>query len=258
MLAVILSSCSGYQRLLKSNDNQAKYERARELHAKGNYMRAATLLESALPYFRGTQKAGPILFLLADCYFQNKNYQTAINYFMAYNANFPRGEHAMEARFLIGYSFYQMSPDPRLDQSATHSAIEAFQTFLELFPHSERVSEASRLQLEMFEKLAYKELLNARLYFRLGNFQGNNYRSAVIVAQNALNDFPFTQYREEFRILILRSKYQQAVKSIAARRDERFREAIDEYFVYASEFPTGRFIREAERMLEDSRRNITN
>jgi len=219
-------------------------------------MRAATLLESAMPYFRGTLKAEPILFLLADCYFRNRNYQIAINYFTAYNANFPRGEHAMEARFMVGYSYYRMSPNPRLDQAATRNAIEAFQTFLELFPHSERVSEASRLQLEMFEKLAYKELLNARLYFRLGNFQGNNYRSAVIVAQNALTDFPFTQYREEFRILILRSKYQQAVKSIAARKEERFREAIDEYFVYASEFPTGKYIIEAERMLENSRKNI--
>ena len=255
---MMLSSCSAYQKLLKSNDHQAKYERAKELHAKGDYLRAATLLESAAPHFKGTPQAGPILFLIADSHFRNKNYQSAINYFTAYNNNFPRGEHAIESRFMVGYSYYLMSPDPKLDQSATHSAINAFQIFLELFPYSERVSEASKLQLEMYEKLAFKELLNARLYFKLGNYQGNNYLSAIIVSQNALNDFPFTQYREEFQILIMRAKYMQAIKSIEKRKDERYRDAIDEYFVYSSEFPTGKYIKEAEKMLEDSRKNIKN
>ncbi|MDR1761240.1 MAG: outer membrane protein assembly factor BamD [Bacteroidales bacterium] len=255
-LAIILSSCSPYQKLLKSADNKAKYDKAKEYYEKKDYMRAATLLESAAPHYKGTQEAGPILFLLANCYYGNKSYQTAINYYSAYNSNYPKGEHAMESRYMIGHSYYLMSPDTKLDQSATYSSVEAFQTFLELYPYSERISEASKYQLEMYEKLSHKELLNAQLYYKLGNYQGNNYQSAIIVSQNVLKNYPFTKYREEFLILILRSKYMQAVKSIEKRKNERYREAIDEYFVYSGEFPQGKYIKEAEKIHEDSEKYI--
>ncbi len=51
---------------------------------------------------------------------------------------------------------------------------------------------------ELQEKLAYKELLAVRLYFNLGTYMGNNYLSCVITAQNALKNYPYSKYREEF------------------------------------------------------------
>ena len=257
-IIVSLSSCSSFHKLLKSSDNELKYAKAKEFHAKGDFMRAARLLEDIAPFFKGTPEAGNIVFLLADSYFQNRDYLTAINYFKSYNNTFPRGEHIMESRFMLGYAYYLLSPDPRLDQNETYGAINAFNTYIELFPHSERAPEASRLAHEMFEKLAYKELLNARLYFRLGNYMGNNYLSAIIVSQNALKKHTETQYREEFMFLILRSKYMQAVRSIASKRADRFRETVDEFYVYSSEFPNGRFIRDAERMFAEAKRHVAN
>ncbi len=255
LTVVTLSSCS-YQKLVKSTDNQLKYQKAKEYYEKKDYMRAATLLEGVAPYYKGTQEAGTVLHLLASCYYNNKNYETAINYYSAYNSNYPRGEYAIECRYMVGQCYYMLSPDVKLDQSATYSGIDAFETFLEMYPYSERVSEASKLQLELKEKLAYKNLLNAHLYYKLGNFQGNNYQSAIIVSQNVLKEYPFTKYREEFSITILRSKYMQAVKSVHEKKEERYRDAIDEYFVYAGEFPQGKYIKEAQKIFEDSEKTI--
>ncbi len=43
---------------------------------------------------------------------------------------------------------------------------------------------------------------------------GNNYQSAIITAQNALKEYPYTRYKETLSMLILKSKYQEAVQSI--------------------------------------------
>lgn len=98
------------------------------------------------------------------------------------------------------------------------------------------------------DKLAYKELLSARLYYNLGMYMGNNYRSAIITADNALKDYPYNKHREEFYILLLRAAYKEAINSVDSKLQSRYREVIDRYFVYVNEFPEGRYKKEAERI----------
>ena len=56
---------------------------------------------------------------------------------------------------------------------------------------------------EMYDKLAQKELYNARLYYNLGSYLGNNYLSCEVTAKNALKNYPSNKYQEEFNWLIL-------------------------------------------------------
>ena len=255
---LLFSSCSQYQKLLKSDDYELKYKKAQEFHAKGDFMRAITLLEAVQPQYRGTTEAANIVFLLADSHFNNRDYETAISYYTSYIKNFPYGENAIECRYMIGYGYYKLSPDPKLDQNDTHKGIAAFETFLDMHSYSERASEAVRLKNELEEKLAFKELLNARLYFRLGNFQGNNYQSAIIVSRNLLNRYPETKYREDFAFLILRSKFTEAQRSVASKRADRFRSTLEEGEMFLNEFPNGRHRRDAEKILADTRRQLEN
>jgi outer membrane protein assembly factor BamD len=85
---------------------------------------------------------------------------------------------------------------------------------------------------------------------------GNNYLSAVITAQNALKKFPSTSYREDLIMLILNSKYEEAIQSIEEKKIERYRNAIDEYYNYINEFPTGKYRKEADRIFNDSKKNV--
>ena len=43
--ALLLGSCSGYQKLLKSTDVNKKYEAAIQYYEKGDFFKAGTLLE---------------------------------------------------------------------------------------------------------------------------------------------------------------------------------------------------------------------
>ncbi|MDD3196275.1 MAG: outer membrane protein assembly factor BamD, partial [Paludibacter sp.] len=144
----------------------------------------------------------------------------------------------------------------RLDQQATRDALTSFQEFLDLHPDNERVPEVNKLMEELTDKLAYKELLNARLYYNLGNYLGNNYLSAVVTAQNALKEFPTNKYRDELLFIVLQSKYEQAVQSVQDKRMERFRDTVDEYYNYINDHPEGKFRKQADKIFADSQKVV--
>ena len=157
---------------------------------------------------------------------------------------------------MIGYCYYLDSPDARLDQTPTYSAIAALQEFVDVYPESDRVPEANKLLEELTNKLAYKAYLNAKLYYNLGNYLGNNYESAVISAQNAIKKYPTTSYHEELIMLILDSKYEQAVQSVEEKKIERYRNTIDEYYNYINEYPAGKFRKQADRIFNESKKIV--
>ena len=108
----------------------------------------------------------------------------------------------------------------------------------------------------MTNKLAYKAYMNAKLYYNLGNYMGNNYESAVITAQNALKKFPTTSYREEFALLILESKYEQAVQSVIEKKIDRYRNTIEEYYNFINEFPDGKHRKQADKIFNESKKIV--
>lgn len=256
LLALTLFSCSDYQKLLKSDDAELKYTKAVDYFNKGDFMRASTLFDAVATYYKGTERSETVLNYLAKSYMGQKDYLSASEYYKTYVKTYPKGKYVVEAKYMIGYCHYLDSPDARLDQAETLNAIVALQEFVEVYPESERVPEANKLLDEMHDKLAFKAYLNAKLYFNLGNYLGNNYESAVIAAQNALKKYPSTKYREELSMLILEAKYQQAVQSVEEKKIERYRSTIDEYYNYINEFPTGKSRKQADRIFNESKKIV--
>lgn len=160
------------------------------------------------------------------------------------------------ARFHAGKGLCLDTPEARLDQSGTYKAIQELQMFLEYFPNSTKKSEAQNMIFELQDKLVQKELLSARLYYNLGNYMGNNFLSCVVTAQNALKDYPYTHYREDLSILILKSKYEMAIYSVEEKKGERYRETIDEYYAFVNEFPESKYLKEAEKIFKESKEII--
>ncbi|NDP21596.1 MAG: outer membrane protein assembly factor BamD [Paludibacter sp.] len=258
LLLVVLSlvSCSDYQKLLKTDDAELKYTKAVEYFEKGDFLRASTLFDAVATYYKGTERSETVLNYLAKSYMGQKDYFSASEYYKTYVKTYPKGKYVIESKYMIGYCYYLDSPDARLDQASTLNAILALQEFIDVYPESERVQDANKLMDELKNKLAYKAYLNAKLYYNLGNYLGNNYQSAVIAAQNALKNFPSTSYREELSMLILDSKYQQALQSVDEKKIERYRNAIDEYYNFVNEFPEGKYRKQAEKIFSESKKNV--
>ncbi len=257
MTALILVACGEYQAVLKSKDPDYKYQKALEYFNMKKYVRSQMLLEDIASYYKGTERSEDVLIYLSRSYMGQKDYTSAADYYQAYIRNYPKGKYITEARFQVGHCYYLEAPDPKLDQQLTKKAIQFFTEFVEYYPDSPYSRQAYDEMNEMYNKLAYKEYLNAKLYYNLGTYLGNNYLSAEIVARNALRDYPSNSYMEELSWLILLSKYQQAVYSVDAKKGERTRNTIDEYYNFVTEFPNSKHRREAERILKQMQRGAT-
>lgn len=245
-LLLALASCTEYNKVLKSRDAEYKFEYAKKAYDDKKYTQAYTLLSEVYTPLRGTKDGEEALFLLAMSYYESKDYANSNLYFKTYYTRYPKGKFAELARFYSGYGFYLDSPDPQLDQTYTIKAIEELTNFLEYYPKSDRVTIARNAIFELQDKLTLKELQNAQLYYNLGNFMGNNYQSAIIVSQNALKEYPYSKYREDFELLILKSKYQEAKQSVSEKMAERYGDVVDEYYSFINNYPDSRHKKEAE------------
>ena len=147
-------------------------------------------------------------------------------------------------------------PDPRLDQSSTIGAINAYQNFIDFFPDSHLRDEAQKKLFVLQDNLVMKEYLSAELYYNLGGYFGNinsntesNYESCIITAQNALKTYPYTTLREKFSLLIMKSKFELAQNSSEEKRLDRYRDAEDECYGFLNEFPESEECKTAEKFI---------
>lgn len=252
----LLSSCAAeFNRVYKSNDTDYKYEFAKECFANGKFNQAVVLLQELVTIQKGTDKAQECLYMLGMAQFCDRDYESASATFKKYFTSYPKGIFAEQAAFYIGQSLYQSTPEPRLDQTATVSAINAYQEFIDYFPESSYKERAQRRLYELQDKLILKEYLSARLYYNLGDYFGNctnggsNYEACIVTAENTLKTYPFTSMREDFYILIMKSKYELAQQSVEEKRIDRYREAEDECYGFINEFPDSKERATAEKYI---------
>ena len=253
---MLATSCGEYQRVLKSNDPDYRLDFAKRAFEEKKYTQAATALENVPQVFKGSEKAEDAHYLLALSNYENKDYETAGSYFKQYYTRYPKGKHAELARFYAGYGYYLDSPDSQLDQSGTLKAINELQDFLDNFPRSDKVSIAQNAIFELQDKLTLKQLENAQLYYNLGTYLGNNYESAIIVARNAIKDYPYSKYKEDLELLVLKARYQEAKESIPEKRAERYSDVIDEYYSFINNYPDTPNRQEADNIFKIASRYV--
>ena len=255
--ACVMTSCGDYNKVLKSQDYSYRYEAAKEYFFSGQYNKASVVLGDMITILKGSGKAEESLYMLAMCYYEQEDWLEASSTFKKYYTTYPRGEFAELARFYTCKALYNDTPEPRLDQTSTFEAINEIQVFCEYYPNSVHKDEAQQMMFELQDKLVEKEYLSAQLYYNLGNYMGNNYQSCVITAQNALQDFPYCKRREDLSYLVLQAKYKMATESVVEKREDRYRDVVDEYYAFKNEFPESKHAKEADKMFEEASKNIT-
>lgn len=257
IFALLFSSCaSEFNKVYKSTDNDYRYEFAKQCFAEGKYSQAASLLLDQITLKKGSDDAQECLYMLAMAQYMSMDFESASETFKRYYKTYPNGDFAESASFYVGQALYESAPEPRLDQTPTIGAMNAYQQFLDMYPESSRRRLAQERLYELQDKLIQKELLSAQLYYNLGGYFGNinsndesNYLACIITAQNALKQYPSTRYREDFSLLVMKSKYELAENSAEQKRVERYREAEDECYGFINEYPESRNKALAERYI---------
>ncbi len=257
LTAMLFSGCaSEFNRIYKTDNIPYKYEYAKECFTNGKYQRAITLLQELVTAEKGYSNGQECLYMLAMAEYCAKDYETAAEYFKKYYSSYPKGQYAEYAKFYVGQSLFMSTPEPRLDQSGTVAAIAAFQEYLDLYPDAKMKEQAQNRLFELQDKLVIKELHSAQLYYDLGPYfgncfnGGNNYEACVITAENALKDYPFTSKREDFSLLIMKSKFELAKQSVNEKKMERYQNAEDECYGFINEYPDSKNRALAEKYIE--------
>lgn len=244
-LMLVLTGCAGeFNKVYKSTDMDYRYEYAKQAFAEGKYTRAVGLLEGLITAKKGREDAEESLYMLGMAEYMSHDYESASATFKKYHQTYPKGIYAEQASFYTGQALYEGAPEPRLDQTPTIGAINAYQQFMDFYPDSHLRQQAQQRLFELQDKLVQKELLSAQLYYNLGGYFGNinsnnesNYISSIITAQNALKNYPYSKWREDFSLIIMKSKFELAENSSEDRRLERYRDAEDEAYGFLNEYP---------------------
>jgi outer membrane protein assembly factor BamD len=243
---------SKFEKLRTSNDTGKKYQEGIRLYNTKNYSKALILFDDLIQRYRGRTEAEDLSYYFAYTNYQLHDYTTARYQFKTFADTYPNSPKAEECRYMAAYCFYLESPKYSLDQDNTRKAIESLQLFINLYPKSPRVAEASKLIDDLRDKLEKKSYENAKLYLNIGD-----YKSAVIAFSNSLRDYPDTKYAEEMEFLSIKAQYLYAENSLEVRQEERYAEAIAIYNEFVEKYPNSKYNKEAQYLKKQAEQGIT-
>lgn len=247
----VVSSCSKYRKIEKSNDWRIKYEAAINYYENKDYYRASRLFEQIKPITRGLPEGEKVEFYLGYCQYQEGFFLLAAHQFKVFYETYARSEFAQEAEYMRAYSLYSNAPVYNLDQTSSMEAIIAMQNFLNKYPRSEFSDEAEEVITELQVKLETKAYENAKQYFRM-----ERWSAAVVAFESFSNNYPDSEYNEEVSYLKFISQYNYAERSIASKQLERFMKAKDFYINLLDTYPNSEYLKEADKKYGNSLNRI--
>lgn len=251
-IVIVLSSCSSkHAKVVKSADNEMKFEVAMDLYERKDYNRSLELLDLLQSAFRGTPKAEEVAYYTAKCYYNTEDYTIAGYYFKRFYQNFPYSNRAEECLYMNGYCYFLDSPRSSLDQVNTQNAIKELQLFINTYPKSDRVQEANGLIDELRAKLEYKDYRICMMYYRM-----QDYMACIASLQNLMKNYPGTERREEIMYTMSKAYYEYAERSIPEKKRERYEAAIEMYNNLLYLYPESEYIASLETVNTKARKKL--
>jgi len=248
---LVLSSCSEYNKVLKSTDIEYKYTKAVEYYNNKEYHKSLPILEELIGLTRGSSRAEDVYYYYALSHYGVKDYYLANYYFKSFAKTFSNSPRAEECQFNAARCSFELSPTYSLDQTDTRNSIDEFQLFLDHFPNSNLRDSANKMIVLLNSKLETKAFENAKIFEKTGK-----YKAASQSLKQLLKDYPATVYKEEVLYLIVKSDYLFAEGSVEEKKLDRFRSTIESYITFANSFPESKKLKEAEGYYKSSQKQV--
>ncbi len=155
-------------------------------YAKEDWQEAIRIFEQVRLQAPASAIAAEATYLEAMSRYNQEMYAGSAVDFRAVRRNYPNSPFAIRAQYMVGESYYQISPRPDLDQSYSVLALSEFQNFLHDYPNAPAtlLDSAQQRIVEIRTKLAEKYFLSAKLYDKL-----EDPKSAAIYYQRVLDNF---------------------------------------------------------------------
>jgi outer membrane protein assembly factor BamD len=220
-------------------------------YMKKKHYEVIPVIEDLMPYYKGSDTAERLYFMLADCYFFNKEYMVAAYHFKTFRDLYPRSYKAEVAAYKIAECYRSDVPRIELEQTDTEKAIEYYKNFLSEYPKSGMAELASDQIIKLKRNLELKALSAADLYFHT-----QNYRAAAVTYKNVVTQYPSIKEYENLMYKIVYSYYMFAEKSILTKQSDRYEKAMSEGQNFLNRFPDSKYLAEIKSIVDKSKINI--
>jgi outer membrane protein assembly factor BamD len=186
--AVILAGCAGGMPSIPKQP-EAILQKGVDHFDRGKYFQAQELFKAFLATYAGHDRSDYAQFMLANSYFKDEEYPLAAVEYRIVISDYSYSEYVDDAFLGEAKCFYEQAPKSHLDQSKSFEALSRLKQFITTFPTSPLVEEANSCISKIHEKLAKKDLKNARFYLRR-----KIERSAKIYLDKIIQDYPGNEY----------------------------------------------------------------
>lgn len=247
------ASCNDFNRMVKSTDNEMKYEVAMDYYERGDYNHALQLFDLLQASFRNTPRGEMITYRTALCYYKQQDYEIAGYYFNRFTQVYSFTKNAEKAAFMNAYCNYLLSPESGLDPSTTQSAIGLFNKFIERYPESDSLDRAIQLRDDLAGKLEEKDYNICQLFYRMGN-----YSAAITSFENLLKKYPNTKHREEILLDMATTYYDYAENSVAEKQRERYESCIEHCNTLSYLYPESQYNNNLKALAAKARKKLEN
>ena len=227
------------------------YEKAVKYYDNKSFLSAARIFEELYPLSIGTPIGDTILFLFADSYFQNHDYQMAAFHFRDYVRRYPGTERTELAALNAVKAMYYNSPDYNLDQFVTVLAIDEVNLFIQQYPYSNYIEECNNILDELREKLAKKEKEIVKMYYDIGY-----YEAAQIMARNFLKTYSSSKYAPEVLYILVKNNYDFARKSVQEKKYNRYKDCLEAYETLSLQYPENSFLTDSKKIANEVENQI--
>jgi len=232
-------SCSKYQKLLKSDNFDIKYETAVDFFNDEKYSRSLTLFEDILSEFKGSSKSEDIYYYYTLCLYNLGDYTNAAYHFNNFSKTFFSSAKAEEMAFMSAKCYYLDTPPSHYDQTNTYNAVNQLNLFISNFPNSSNILEAQMLISKLYLILEEKEFNIAESYYKTGK-----YNSAIYAFNNFIEVYPNSEFLEDVFYCQTKSYFELAKNSIEEKKDLRTKEFIFAYRDFTLTYPNSKYLSE--------------
>ncbi len=251
LVVVLLSSCSGFEKIRKSSDVNYKLTKANEFFDKKDYMHANELYKELMPVMKSTRNYEALFYKYAYTFYYLKDYVEASYYFKNFTEYFPISKDAEECEFMSAVCLYKYAPKYSLDQTNSVKALEALQSYANRYPKSTRMADANKYIEASRKKLETKQADAAKLYYNISQF-----KAATVAYKSVLRNYPESPNADLYQFMVMKAMYKFAKVSIPEKQDERFSNAIAAYNDLKASYPQSAYLADAEKLYAEAHNNI--
>lgn len=239
VLFTVLIACSGYNKIVKGDDYQTKFDLANKLFDEKDFHRCIVLYEQIYQHAPKTGEGELSYYRLAKSYFETEDYYMSGYYFGQYIQRYPYSNKNEEAHFYMALSSVKNSPEYSLDQTETEGAINTVQQFIDRYPNSNLVDSCNHIIDRLRFKLELKDYEQVRLYDKT-----ENYRAAVTAGEIFLEKNSKSKFCEEIAFLVVKNSYLLSLNSIESKKTERIEQTWERILNFVELYPQSKFLKE--------------